>query len=105
MLSIARGAHGGSTAEWALATLLAVYRDLIPFERDRVTRTWDRRPTETLLDKQVLVIGAGDLGTQLKRRLDACDAHTTLVGVRRPRRRARHRRAAVTCSARTTRWC
>jgi phosphoglycerate dehydrogenase-like enzyme len=81
-LSIARGAHGGSTAEWALATLLAVYRELIPFERDRVTRTWVRRPTETLLDKKVLVIGAGDLGTQLKRRLDACDAHTTLVGFR-----------------------
>jgi phosphoglycerate dehydrogenase-like enzyme len=82
MLSIARGAHGGSTAEWALATLLAVYRELIPFERERVTRTWARRPTETLLDKKVLVIGAGDLGGQLKRRLDACDAHTTLVGVR-----------------------
>ncbi|HEX6354294.1 NAD(P)-dependent oxidoreductase [Actinophytocola sp.] len=81
-LGIARGAHGGSTAEWALATLLAVYRELIPFERDRATRTWVRRPTETLIDKKVLVIGAGDLGTQLKRRLDACDAVTTLVGVR-----------------------
>lgn len=82
MVSTARGAHGGSTAEWALATLLAVYRDLIPFERDRVTHTWTQRPTETLLGKKVLVIGAGDLGTQLKRRLDACDAHTTLVGAR-----------------------
>lgn len=81
-LSIARGAHGGSTAEWALAALLAVYRELIPFERERLTRSWVRRPTETLLDKKVLVIGAGDLGTQLKRRLDACDAHTTLVGSR-----------------------
>ena len=80
MLSVARGAHGGSTAEWALATLLAVYRDLIPFERERVDRTWVRRPTETLIDKKVLVIGAGDLGTQLKRRLDACDAVATLVG-------------------------
>ena len=81
-LSTARGAHGGSTAEWALAALLAVYRDLIQFERERVTRMWDRRPTETLIDKKVLVIGAGDLGTQLKRRLDACDARTTLVGFR-----------------------
>ncbi len=80
MLSVARGAHGGSTAEWALATLLAVYRDLVSFERERVARTWVRRPTETLIDKKVLVIGAGDLGTQLKRRLDACDATTTLVG-------------------------
>jgi phosphoglycerate dehydrogenase-like enzyme len=82
MLSVARGAHGGSTAEWALATLLAVYRDLIPFERERVAGTWGRRPTETLIDKKVLVIGAGDLGTQLRRRLSACDATTTLVGTR-----------------------
>jgi phosphoglycerate dehydrogenase-like enzyme len=82
LLSVARGAHGGSTAEWALATLLAVYRDLIPFERERVAGTWGRRPTETLIDKKVLVIGAGDLGTQLKRRLAACDATTTLVGTR-----------------------
>jgi phosphoglycerate dehydrogenase-like enzyme len=81
-LSTARGAHGGTTAEWALAALLAVYRELIPFERERVTRTWDRRPTETLIDKKVLVVGAGDLGTQLRRRLDACDARTSLVGAR-----------------------
>jgi phosphoglycerate dehydrogenase-like enzyme len=81
-LSTARGAHGGSTAEWALAALLAVYRELIQFERERVTRMWDRRPTETLIDKKVLVIGAGDLGMQLRRRLDACDARTTLVGFR-----------------------
>lgn len=82
MLSVARGAHGGSTAEWALSALLAVYRDLIPFERDRAAGTWGRRPTETLIDKKVLVIGAGDLGTQLERRLTACDATTTLVGMR-----------------------
>lgn len=80
MLSVARGAHGGSTAEWALAMLLAVYRELIPFERGRAAGTWFRTPTETLIDKKVLVIGAGDLGTQLRRRLDACDAATTLVG-------------------------
>ncbi|MCA1655738.1 MAG: phosphoglycerate dehydrogenase, partial [Pseudonocardiaceae bacterium] len=80
MLSVARGAHGGSTAEWALAALLAVYRELIPFERDRASRTWVCRPTETLQDKRVLVIGAGDLGTRLERRLVACDAHVTLVG-------------------------
>jgi phosphoglycerate dehydrogenase-like enzyme len=82
LLSVARGAHGASTAEWALAALLAVYRDLVRFERERQARTWVRTPTETLIDKKVLVIGAGDLGTALRRRLDACDAHTTLVGSR-----------------------
>ena len=82
MLSVARGAHGSATAEWALAALLAVYRDLAGFERDHAAGTWSRRPTGTLIGKKVLVVGAGDLGTQLKRRLDACDATTTLVGTR-----------------------
>lgn len=80
MLSVARGAHGGSTAEWTLAALLAVYRDLVSFEREREAGRWARRPTETLIGKKVLVIGAGDLGSQLRRRLTACDAETTLVG-------------------------
>jgi phosphoglycerate dehydrogenase-like enzyme len=80
MLSIARGAHGGSTAEWALGALIAVYRELIAFDRLRDSRTWDRHPTDTLQDKRVLVLGAGDLGRRMRRRLEASDATATLVG-------------------------
>jgi len=82
LLSTARGAHGGSTAEWALGALIAVYRELIPFERSRQQRDWTRRPTDTLQDKRVLILGAGDLGRQLRRRLEASDASATLVGTR-----------------------
>ena len=80
-LSICRGAHGGSTAEWAIGVLLAVYRELIEFDRLRVQRRWAQHVTDTLQDKRILVVGAGDLGRQLKRRLDAFDARTTLVGM------------------------
>ena len=76
-LSNGRGAHGGSTAEWALAGLLATYRQLVGFSR---TKTWDTHPTETLFGKKVLVIGAGDLADELKTRLDGCGASATLVG-------------------------
>jgi len=79
-LSIARGAHGGSTAEWALGALIAVYRELIGFEHRRQAREWARHPTDTLQDKRVLVLGAGDLGTRMRRRLEASDASVTLVG-------------------------
>ncbi len=82
MLSTARGAHGGSTAEWALGALIAIYRELIPFERSRQAREWERRATDTLQDKRVLVLGAGDLGRRLRRRLEASDATATLVGTR-----------------------
>src|SRR2546429_4482407 len=80
-LSICRGAHGGSTAEWAIGALLAIYRELIEFDRLRVARRWDQHVTDTLQGKRILVVGAGDLGRQLNRRLDAFDAETTLVGM------------------------
>jgi phosphoglycerate dehydrogenase-like enzyme len=79
LLSICRGAHGGSTAEWVVGALLAIYRELIGFEQTRRERRWHQHVTDTLQDKRILVIGAGDLGQQLKRRLDTFDARTTLV--------------------------
>jgi phosphoglycerate dehydrogenase-like enzyme len=82
MLSTGRGAHGGSTAEWTVGALLAIYRELIDFDRLRQRRHWDMHRTDTLQGKRVLVIGAGDLGRELKRRLDTFDAETTLVGTR-----------------------
>jgi phosphoglycerate dehydrogenase-like enzyme len=79
-LSICRGAHGGSTAEWVIGALLTIYRELFEFERCRAERRWHQHVTDTLQDKRILVVGAGDLGQQLKRRLDTFDASTTLVG-------------------------
>ncbi|MDQ3579545.1 MAG: phosphoglycerate dehydrogenase, partial [Actinomycetota bacterium] len=81
-VSTARGAHGGSTAEWAVAALLAIYRDLLAYEDDRRAGRWARRTTDTLQDKRILVVGAGDLGANLRRRFDAFDAHTTLVATK-----------------------
>ena len=81
-LSTARGAHGGSTAEWALAAILAVYRELPGFERARLERRWDFHGTDTLQGKRVLVVGAGDLGEQVRRRVEPFDASVTLVGTR-----------------------
>ena len=81
-LSTGSGAHGGSTAEWALGALLTIYRDFLPFDRARRKRDWSRRPTDTLQDKRVLVLGAGDLGRRMRTRLEACDAVATLVATR-----------------------
>jgi phosphoglycerate dehydrogenase-like enzyme len=80
LLSTCRGAHGGSTAEWAIGALLAIYRDFPAFEAARLERRWDYHATETLQDKRVLVVGAGDLGEQFRRRLEPFDASATLVG-------------------------
>lgn len=80
LLSTCRGAHGGSTAEWAIGALLAIYRDFPQFERARQERRWDYHVTDTLQGKRVLVVGAGDLGEQFRRRLEPFDATATMVG-------------------------
>ncbi|MGH3620652.1 MAG: 2-hydroxyacid dehydrogenase [Sciscionella sp.] len=81
-LSTCRGAHGGSTAEWAMTALLTIYREFVEFDINRRERRWNQHRTDTLQDKRVLVVGAGDLGREMARRLEAFDAHATLVGHR-----------------------
>jgi phosphoglycerate dehydrogenase-like enzyme len=81
LLSTCRGAHGGSTAEWVVAMLLSLYRELPVFGEQQVTRRWERRTTDTLQGKRALVVGAGDLGRQLRRRLEAFDTRVTMVGM------------------------
>jgi phosphoglycerate dehydrogenase-like enzyme len=80
LLSTCRGAHGGSTAEWVVGGLLAMYRNFPRFQRAQERREWDYHVTDTLQDKRLLVVGAGDLGDQLARRLAPFDCHVTLVG-------------------------
>ena len=60
-LSDCRGAHGGATAEWIVAVLLAVYRELPGFVRSQDARRWDQHFTDELAGKRVLLVGAGDL--------------------------------------------
>jgi phosphoglycerate dehydrogenase-like enzyme len=75
----ARGVHGSSTSEWALTAILSVLREFPRFERARANRHWDYGITEELAGRQVLIVGAGDVGQQLARRLVACDAEPVFV--------------------------
>jgi phosphoglycerate dehydrogenase-like enzyme len=84
-LSICRGAHGGSTAEWVIGALLHIYREFGMFAEAQREGHWAHDwntggGTDTLQDKRVLIVGAGDLGDQLTRRLVTFDATATLVG-------------------------
>jgi phosphoglycerate dehydrogenase-like enzyme len=81
-LSNARGAHGGATAEWAVATLLAVYRELPGFNAAQAEQHWAAHTTDTLDGKRVLVLGAGDLATEFRRRAEPFGASVEVVGRR-----------------------
>lgn len=78
-LCTASGAHGGSTAEWTVGALLSVLHEFPGFTRSQDRGVWDRHFTDELAGKRVLVLGAGDLGTQVARRLKAFDATVTMA--------------------------
>ncbi|RSM40905.1 phosphoglycerate dehydrogenase [Amycolatopsis balhimycina DSM 5908] len=81
LLSICRGVQGGSTAEWVVAVLLSTYRKLDVFAAARREGRWERQTADTLQGKRVLVIGAGDLGQHLRRRLEPFEARCTMVAM------------------------
>jgi phosphoglycerate dehydrogenase-like enzyme len=81
-LSDGRGAHGGATAEWIVAALLAVYRHLPLFTAAQADERWDYHTTEELAAKRVLIVGAGDVAEQTVARLAPFEVTTTLVGRR-----------------------
>jgi phosphoglycerate dehydrogenase-like enzyme len=74
-----RGIHGGSTAEWVLAGLLAAIREFPRLALAQVEHKWDYAMTGQLAGRRALVIGAGDVGEQIARRLAAFDVEVTMV--------------------------
>jgi phosphoglycerate dehydrogenase-like enzyme len=82
LLSNGRGAHGGSSAEWVVAVLLTIYRDLRLFTAQQSDGVWRPKDTETLIGKRVVVLGAGDLAVNLASRLAPFETEVTLVGRR-----------------------
>ncbi|MBP1576635.1 MAG: hypothetical protein J6A68_03780, partial [Oscillospiraceae bacterium] len=76
------GAYGVMIAEHMMACMLAMVRQLRHYDEAQQSHRWDRTWSEdTLEGKTVLILGAGDIGTQLAKRLRGFDCHVT--GVRR----------------------
>jgi phosphoglycerate dehydrogenase-like enzyme len=65
----ARGVHDASTAELALALVLASLRGIPDFVRDAAHGGWDGRRRDALADRTVLVLGHGSVGQAVERRL------------------------------------
>ena len=82
LLSNASGAGGGSTAEWVLAALLAVLREIPTSVRDQAAGRWNSRVTDTLDGKRVLILGAGDVGRNVRARLIPFGARVTMAARR-----------------------
>lgn len=65
-----RGVHTASTAELAVALILAAQRGLPDFIRAQDREEWEPVRLESLADRTVLIVGYGDIGEAVERRLD-----------------------------------
>jgi phosphoglycerate dehydrogenase-like enzyme len=80
VLSNARGAHGRATAELGVTMLLTIYREMREFAEDQHLSDWAMRTTDSLADKRVLVLGAGDLAQHVRAMLAPFGAEAVLFG-------------------------
>jgi phosphoglycerate dehydrogenase-like enzyme len=75
------GVHEESTAELAVALLLASQREIDRYARER--GDWNPHFTGSLIDRRLLVLGTGGIGQQIVRRLDGFGAELVRVATAR----------------------
>ena len=76
------GAYGVTIAEHMVACILALYRQLRHYDKLQKAHTWNQDWQEdTLESKTVLILGAGDIGCALAKRLRGFDCR--IFGIRR----------------------
>ncbi len=74
-----RGIHDTSTAELAVALTLASLRGIPEFVRAQDRAEWAPDNRESLADKQVLIVGYGQIGEAIERRVETFEAEVTRV--------------------------
>lgn len=82
----ARGVHDASTAELAVALMLASLRGIPDFVRAQDDGRWMHDTRPALADHRVLIVGYGSIGAALERRLQGFECDVVRVA-RRPRDR------------------
>jgi phosphoglycerate dehydrogenase-like enzyme len=83
----ARGAHTPATAEWTVGAIVASLRNFPRFAVAQRDGRWDYALSEPVGGKHVLIVGYGDIGVAVERRLAGWDVTVERV--------ARHARDGV----------
>ena len=78
----AAGVHETSTAELVLAMILASQRELPRHIRNQQEGLWEARPTASLADRRVLIVGYGGVGKAIEQRLIPFETTVTRVASR-----------------------
>jgi phosphoglycerate dehydrogenase-like enzyme len=83
-LANGRGVHGSSTAELAVAGVLALVRDLPFYFTQQAKHRWAPERHGEISGRRALILGSGDIGTRVAQAFEGLGAITTRVG-RTPR--------------------
>lgn len=75
------GVHEESTAELAVALLLASQREIDRYARER--GEWNRGFTASLIDRRLMIVGTGGIGSEIEKRLDGFGAEVVRVATSR----------------------
>jgi phosphoglycerate dehydrogenase-like enzyme len=81
LFTTAAGVHGSALAEFVILGLLYFSRDVPRLQRMQAARQWQRYTNRELAGQRVLVIGLGEVGQAIARRLSALDLE--VWGIRR----------------------
>lgn len=84
VLCNAAGVHDTSTAELAVGLTIAKLRGLDDFARAMPRGEWLHDGRDALADRKVVVVGAGNIGEAIRRRLEPFEVDLVMVG-RTPR--------------------
>lgn len=76
----AKGVYSIPMAEWAVMSILEVYKNAYRFFRKQQKKIWEKdRTLLELTDKKVCVIGYGSVGQEIAKRLASFDTEITVV--------------------------
>lgn len=78
IINNARGVYSIPMAEWALARILERYKHLASFSLNQKKSVWEKdRNLREINGTSAAIIGAGNIGQEVAKRLSAFGAHTT----------------------------
>lgn len=80
VLANGRGVHGASTAELAVAGVLALVRGLPFYLGEQASHRWSPERRAEIGGKRALILGSGDIGSRVAQALELFGASTVRVG-------------------------
>lgn len=82
LMANAKGAYGPAISEYMLGVLLELYRNLHVYRDNQAAGKWKYAGrVKAIFNSTALIVGAGDIGGEFAKRLNALGAYT--IGIRR----------------------